>query len=100
MPNHDLTLTAQWTFKPNTYKVEYNLNDGTGTVPEAHTSYAYTELNGKDGAEKPSGIPFGASLTVQKFTGTPPPKKYFAGWGLTKGGPVAYELSNSSTTRG
>ena len=24
MPNHDLTLTAQWTFKPNTYKVEYN----------------------------------------------------------------------------
>lgn len=91
MPNHDLTLTAQWTFKPNTYKVEYNLNDGTGTVPEAHTSYAYTELNGKDGAEKPSGIPFGASLTVQKFTGTPPPKKYFAGWGLTKGGPVAYE---------
>lgn len=91
MPNHDLTLTAQWTFKPNTYKVEYNLNDGTGTVPEAHTSYEYTELNGKDGAEKPSGIPFGASLTVQKFTGTPPPKKYFAGWGLTKGGPVAYE---------
>lgn len=100
MPNHDLTLTAQWTFKPNTYKVEYNLNDGTGTVPEAHTSYAYTELNGKDGAEKPDGIPFGASLTVQNFTGTPPPKKYFAGWGLTKGGPVAYEpgqnVSNAS----
>lgn len=100
MPNHDLTLTAQWTFKPNTYKVEYNLNGGTGTVPEAHTSYEYTELNGKDGAEKPRGIPFGASLTVQNFTGTPPPKKYFAGWGLTKGGPVAYEpgqnVSNAS----
>lgn len=91
MPNHDLTLTAQWTFKPNTYKVEYNLNDGTGTVPEAHTSYAYTELNGKDGAEKPDGIPFGASLIVQNFTGTAPNGKYFAGWGLTKGGPVAYE---------
>lgn len=91
MPNHDLTLTAQWTFKPNTYKVEYNLNDGTGTVPEAHTSYEYTELNGKDGAEKPDGIPFGASVQLRDFTGTPPPGKYFAGWGLTEGGPVAYE---------
>lgn len=100
MPNHDLTLTAQWTFKPNTYKVEYNLNDGTGTVPEAHTSYAYTELNGKDGAEKPDGIPFGASLIVQNFTGTAPNGKYFAGWGLTEKGSVAYEpgedVSNAS----
>ena len=100
MPNHDLTLTAQWTFKPNTYKVEYNLNDGTGTVPEAHTSYAYTELNGKDGAEKPDGIPFGASLTVQNFTGTAPDGTYFAGWGRTPDGPVAYEpgedVSNAS----
>lgn len=100
MPNHDLTLTAQWTFKPNTYKVEYNLNDGTGTVPEAHTSYAYTELNGKDGAEKPDGIPFGASLTVQDFTGTAPDGTYFAGWGRTPDGPVAYEpgedVSNAS----
>ena len=91
MPNHDLTLTAQWTFTPNTYKVEYNLNGGTGTVPEAHTSYEYTELNGKGGAEKPDGIPFGASLTVQKFTGTAPKGQYFAGWGLKPGGPVAYE---------
>lgn len=100
MPNHDLTLTAQWTFKPNTYKVEYNLNGGTGTVPEAHTSYEYTELNGKDGAEKPDGIPFGASLTVQKFTGTAPKGQYFAGWGLTEKGPVAYvpgqDVSNAS----
>ena len=100
MPNHDLTLTAQWTFKPNTYKVEYNLNDGTGTVPEAHTSYEYTELNGKDGAEKPSGIPFGASLIVQNFTGTAPDGTYFAGWGRTPDGPVAYEpgedVSNAS----
>lgn len=100
MPNHDLTLTAQWTFKPNTYKVEYNLNGGTGTVPEAHTSYEYTELNGKDGAEKPRGIPFGASLTVQDFTGTPPPKKYFAGWGLRRDANALYEpgqnVSNAS----
>ena len=91
MPNHDLTLTAQWTFKPNTYKVEYNLNDGTGTVPEAHTSYEYTELNGKDGAETPSGIPFGALVQLKDFPGTAPTGKYFAGWGLTKNGPVAYE---------
>lgn len=95
MPNHDLTLTAQWTFKPNTYKVEYNLNDGTGTVPEAHTSYAYTELNGKDGAEKPDGIPFGASLTVQKFTGTAPDGKYFAGWGLHRNANALYEPGQS-----
>lgn len=95
MPNHDLTLTAQWTFKPNTYKVEYNLNDGTGTVPEAHTSYAYTELNGKDGAEKPDGIPFGASLTVQNFTGTAPDGTYFAGWGLHRDAKALYEPEES-----
>lgn len=95
MPNHDLTLTAQWTSKPNTYKVEYNLNDGTGTVPEAHTSYAYTELNGKDGAEKPDGIPFGASLTVQNFTGTAPDGTYFAGWGLHRDANALYEPEES-----
>lgn len=96
MPNHDLTLTAQWTFTPNTYKVAYDLNKGSGPVPEAHTSYEYTELNGKDGAERPDGIPFGASLTVQNFTGTPPDgKKYFAGWGLAENGPVAYEPGQS-----
>ena len=91
MPNHDLTLTAQWEFTPNTYKVEYKLNGGSGTAPAAHTSYAYTELNGKDGAKTPDGIPFGASVQLRDFTGTPPPGKYFAGWGLTEGGPVAYE---------
>lgn len=91
MPNQDLTLTAQWTFKPNTYKVEYNLNGGTGTVPEAHTSYEYTELNGKDGAETPSGIPFGALVQLKDFPGRAPTGQYFAGWGLTKNGPVAYE---------
>lgn len=95
MPNHDLTLTAQWTFTPNTYKVEYNLNGGTGTVPEAHTSYEYTELNGKGGAEKPDGIPFGASLTVQKFTGTAPKGQYFAGWGLHRDANALYEPGES-----
>lgn len=90
MPNHDLTLTAQWTFTPNTYKVAYDLNKGSGPVPEAHTSYEYTELNGKDGAETPSGIPFGALVQLKDFLGTPPTGKYFAGWGRTPGGPVAY----------
>jgi len=91
MPNQDLTLTAQWEFKPNVYTVQYDLNKGSGTVPEAHTSYAYTELNGKDGAEKPKGIPFGASLTVQNFTGTAPEGKYFAGWGLQRDTNALYE---------
>lgn len=100
MPNHDLTLTAQWEFTPNVYTVQYDLNGGSGTAPEAHTSYEYTELNGKNGAKTPSGIPFGASLTVQNFTGTPPDGQYFAGWGRTPDGPVAYEpgqnVSNES----
>lgn len=92
MPNQNLTLTAQWKFTPNTYKVEYNLNGGTGTAPEAHNNYAYTELAGKDGAEKPGGIPFGARLTVQNFTGTAPDgKKYFAGWGLQRDATALYE---------
>lgn len=91
MPNHDLTLTAQWTFTPNTYKVAYNLNGGTGDTPAGHDSYTYPEIEGKTGviADKP-GIPFGAGLTVRDFTGTAPEGKYFAGWGLTKNGPVAY----------
>ena len=101
MPNQNLTLTAQWEFTPNVYTVKYDLNGGSGTAPEEQTSYAYTELADKDGAKTPSGIPFGASLTVQKFTGTAPDeKKYFAGWGLTEKGPVAYEpgqdVSNAS----
>lgn len=95
MPNQNLTLTAQWEFTPNVYTVKYDLNGGSGTAPEEQTSYAYTELADKDGAKTPSGIPFGASLTVQNFTGTPPPKKYFAGWGLTENGPVAYEPEQS-----
>lgn len=95
MPNHHLTLTAQWEFTPNVYTVQYNLNGGTGTAPEAHTSYAYTELNGKDGAEKPNGIPFGASLTVRDFTGNAPEGQYFAGWGLHRDATALYEPGQS-----
>lgn len=91
MPNQDLTLTAQWEFTPNVYTVQYDLNGGFGPVPEAHTSYEYTELNGKDGAETPSGIPFGALVQLKDFPGRAPTGQYFAGWGLTEKGPVAYE---------
>lgn len=91
MPNHDLTLTAQWEFTPHVYTVEYDLNGGSGTAPAAHTSYEYTELNGKDGAETPSGIPFGALVQLKDFPGRAPTGQYFAGWGLTEKGPVAYE---------
>lgn len=92
MPNHDLTLTAQWEFTPNTYKVAYNLNNGTEESLAGHDSYTYPEIEGKTGVDtsKP-GIPFGASLIVKDFTGTVPDGKYFAGWGLKPGGPVAYE---------
>lgn len=100
MPNHDLTLTAQWEFTPHVYTVEYDLNGGSGTAPAAHTSYEYTELNGKDGAETPSGIPFGALVYLKDFPGRAPTGQYFAGWGLTEKGPVAYEpgqnVSNAS----
>lgn len=83
MPNQDLTLTAQWEFTPNTYKVAYDLNNGTGDTPAGHDSYTYPEIEGKAGviADKP-GIPFGASLTVRDFTGNAPKGKYFAGWGV------------------
>lgn len=87
MPNHDLTLTAQWEFTPNTYKVEYKLNGGSGTAPAAHTSYAYTELNGKDGAKTPDGIPFGASVQLRDFTGTPPPREILRRLGPDRGRP-------------
>ena len=101
MPNHDLTLTAQWEFTPNTYKVAYNLNNGTEESLAGHDSYTYSEIEGKTGVDtsKP-GIPFGASLIVKDFTGTVPDGTYFAGWGLKPGGPVAYEpgqnVSNES----
>lgn len=101
MPNHDLTLTAQWEFTPNTYKVAYNLNNGTEESLAGHDSYTYPEIEGKTGVDtSKAGIPFGASLIVKDFTGTVPDGKYFAGWGLKPGGPVAYEpgqnVSNES----
>lgn len=92
MPNHDLTLTAQWEFTPNVYTVKYDLNGGTGMTPAVHNNYAYTELADKDGAKKLEGIPFGASVQLRDFLGTAPTEeKYFAGWGLKPVGPVAYE---------
>ena len=99
MPNHDLTLTAQWEFTPNVYTVQYDLTEGSGTAPAAHTSYAYTELADKDGAKTPSGIPFGASLTVQKFTGTAPDGNTSQA-GAYIGTPTpCMSLGNPSTTR-
>ena len=96
MPNHDLTLTAQWEFTPNTYKVAYNLNNGMGDPPAGHDSYTYPEIQGKTGVDtSKSGIPFGASVQLRDFLGTPPTGKYFAGWGLTPNGPVAYEPEES-----
>lgn len=101
MPNQDLTLTAQWEFTPNTYKVAYDLNNGTGDTPAGHDSYTYPEIEGKAGVDtSKSGIPFGASVQLRDFLGTPPTGKYFAGWGRTPGGPVAYapdqNVSNAS----
>lgn len=93
MPNHDLTLTAQWEFTPNTYKVAYNLNNGTEESLAGHDSYTYPEIEGKTGVDtsKP-GIPFGVSVQLKDFPGrAPTEEKYFAGWGLTPDGPVAYE---------
>ena len=101
MPNQNLTLTAQWEFTPNVYTVKYDLNGGTGTTPAVHNNYAYTELADKDGAKKLEGIPFGASVQLRDFLGAAPTEeKYFAGWGRTPDGPVAYEpgedVSNAS----
>ena len=92
MPNYDLTLTAQWKFTPNTYKVEYNLNNGTEESLAGHDRYTYPEIEGKTGVDtSKSGIPFGVSVQLKDFLGTPPTTgQYFAGWGLTEGGPVAY----------
>lgn len=94
MPNHDLTLTAQWEFTPNVYTVQYDLNNDSSTEkpPASHDSYTYPEIEGKTGVDtSKSGIPFGASLTVQDFTGTAPDGKYFAGWGLRRDANALYE---------
>lgn len=96
MPNHDLTLTAQWTFTPNTYKVAYDLNNGTGDTPAGHDSYTYPEIEGKAGVDtSKSGIPFGASVQLRDFLGTPPTGQYFAGWGLYRDATALYEPGQS-----
>lgn len=85
MPGNDVTLTGQWSFVPDTYTVSYDLNGGAGTAPLPHDSYDYSALAKKSGCAIPqSGIPFGASITLCKFTGTAPKGTYFAGWGLSR----------------
>lgn len=95
MPNHDLTLTAQWEFTPHVYTVKYDLNNDSGTEepPAGHESYTYPEIEGKTGVDtRKRGIPFGVSVQLKDFPGrTPTEEKYFAGWGLKPDGPVAYE---------
>lgn len=98
MPNQNLTLTAQWEFTPNVYTVQYDLNNDSSTEepPAGHDSYTYPEIEGKTGVDtSKSGIPFGASLTVQNFTGTAPDGKYFAGWGLARDATALYEPGQS-----
>ena len=89
MPGNDVTLTGQWSFTPDTYKVSYDIGNGTGTPPESHDSYDYSALPDKTGCVKASGIPFGASITLREFTGTAPKTAdgkdtYFAGWSIVK----------------
>ena len=95
MPDRDLTLTGQWSFTPDTYTVSYDIGKGTGTKPELHNSYDYSELSGKTGCVKASGIPFGASITLRGFSGTAPEGTYFAGWGLEE--PTEDNLSTIET---
>lgn len=95
MPDRDVTLTGQWSFTPDTYTVSYDIGNGTGRPPESHDSYDYSALPDKSGCVKASGIPFGASITLRKFTGTAPGGTYFAGWSLEK--PTADNLSTIKT---
>ena len=95
MPDRDVTLTGQWSFTPDTYTVSYDIGNGTGRPPESHGSYDYSALPDKSGCVKASGIPFGASITLRKFTGTAPGGTYFAGWSLEK--PTADNLSTIKT---
>lgn len=84
MPGNDVTLTGQWSFTPDTYTVSYDIGKGTGAVPESHDSYDYSALPDKSGCVKASGIPFGASITLRRFTGTAPNGTYFAGWSIVE----------------
>lgn len=95
MPGNDVTLTGQWSFTPDTYKVSYDIGNGTGTPPESHDSYDYSALPDKTGCVEASGIPFGASITLRGFSGTAPEGTYFAGWGLEE--PTEDNLSTIET---
>ena len=97
MPGNDVTLTGQWSFTPDTYTVSYDIGNGTGTVPESHDSYDYSALSDKTGCVRASGIPFGASITLQALPDDVqvPRGTYFAGWSLEK--PTADNLSTIKT---
>lgn len=97
MPGNDLTLTGQWSFTPDTYTVSYDIGNGTGTAPEPHNSYDYSALPDKSGCVRASGIPFGASITLQALPDDVevPKGTYFAGWSLEK--PTADNLSTIKT---
>ncbi len=77
MPNHDLTLTAQWEFTPNTYKVVYDLNNGTEDTPAGHDSYTYPEIEGKTGVDcRQARHPlWGASSSSETFLESRPPRR-------------------------
>lgn len=103
MPGNNVTLTGQWSFTPDTYTVSYDIGKGTGTKPEPHNSYDYSALPDKSGCVKASGIPFGASITLRKFTGTAPQTAdgkdtYFAGWSIVD--PATVEDVNTIQTHG
>lgn len=98
MPGNNLTLTGQWSFVPDTYTVSYDLNGGAGTAPLPHDSYDYSALAKKSGCAIPqSGIPFGASITLQALPDDVqvPKGTYFAGWSLVK--PTENNLSTIET---
>ena len=103
MPGNDVTLTGQWSFTPDTYTVSYDIGNGTGTPPKSHDSYDYSALPDEAGCVEASGIPFGASITLCKFTGTAPQTAdgkdtYFAGWSIVN--PATAEDVNAIQTYG
>ena len=98
MPDRDVTLTGQWSFTPDTYTVSYDIGNGTGTPPESHDSYDYSALPEKSGCDTTqSGIPFGASITLQALPDDVqvPKGTYFAGWSLEE--PAEDNLSTIKT---
>lgn len=98
MPGNNVTLTGQWSFTPDTYTVSYDIGNGTGTAPEPHNSYDYSALPEKSGCDTTqSGIPFGASITLQALPDDVqvPKGTYFAGWSLEE--PAEDNLSTIKT---